>query len=385
MTIQVPTNQNNIDTSKLNKATDHKQYESLRRKLDKRIDEETARRVALVPETKMSNVMTAAYIDGEFVCVTEYPLDESLRDALEAAVDQSDSPETTEEQTEFIDPATVKTDLSRNLGVLPHIQYLFHAIEDGFNYACAVDKKIVVFRNEEDMLSTVHPLEINEPHRLGIYGSLLTNNLHLYPVAFGKPYPFPDEIATTDHLEDGYIAPAPVNPNEPKTGKMPNLNAPKPEPTFEEKMEAKLTSSDFAAFLDTYSANNGLDSKEEILGDLPEIVHAFFIANSEKILSLSLRFTNRGQEALRGVSDKALSSYLDSPVLATALKYEADFQTVKRGQNCGSGLFISKEEAHSYALEKGFKVARSKQVVCHFQTTRAEALEKNYRFTLLPK
>lgn len=53
--------------------------------LDLAIDQETARKVALVPESNTFGVMTAAMIDGEFVLVSEYPIEEVMAKALKQA------------------------------------------------------------------------------------------------------------------------------------------------------------------------------------------------------------------------------------------------------------------------------------------------------------
>ena len=48
------------------------------RKIDELINSETQRKISAVPCVKHYNVMTACFISGEFVCVSEYDLPEYL-------------------------------------------------------------------------------------------------------------------------------------------------------------------------------------------------------------------------------------------------------------------------------------------------------------------
>lgn len=54
--------------------------------LDQLIDEETAARIALVKVADSYGIMTAAFIDGEFVLCSVYDINEEMAQALEMAV-----------------------------------------------------------------------------------------------------------------------------------------------------------------------------------------------------------------------------------------------------------------------------------------------------------
>lgn len=54
-------------------------------KLDVAIDQETKRRIDAVDGAEKFGVMTAAKIDGEFVLVSNYEMDDTFTEALKAA------------------------------------------------------------------------------------------------------------------------------------------------------------------------------------------------------------------------------------------------------------------------------------------------------------
>lgn len=53
--------------------------------LEKAIDNETARRAAAVPGASDFGILTAAVVDGEFVCITNHSITNELQTALENA------------------------------------------------------------------------------------------------------------------------------------------------------------------------------------------------------------------------------------------------------------------------------------------------------------
>ncbi|MDR6196152.1 hypothetical protein [Siphonobacter sp. SORGH_AS_0500] len=53
--------------------------------IDKEINEETARKVAAVPGAEHFGVWTAVFINGEFLLLSNYELDEQMKKALREA------------------------------------------------------------------------------------------------------------------------------------------------------------------------------------------------------------------------------------------------------------------------------------------------------------
>jgi len=54
-------------------------------KIDKLINSETKRKISKVPAAENFNIMTACFIHGEFMCVTEYDLPDYLFNDLKNA------------------------------------------------------------------------------------------------------------------------------------------------------------------------------------------------------------------------------------------------------------------------------------------------------------
>ena len=72
------TNQTNIVTMNINSEAE----QSL---INQMINLETRRKESLVPGSSDYVVMTACWIDGDFICVTDYPISDEMHEALKAA------------------------------------------------------------------------------------------------------------------------------------------------------------------------------------------------------------------------------------------------------------------------------------------------------------
>lgn len=53
--------------------------------LDLIIDLETKRKISKVKDAENYGIMTACFIDGEFICVTDYEITDEMRSKLEKA------------------------------------------------------------------------------------------------------------------------------------------------------------------------------------------------------------------------------------------------------------------------------------------------------------